>query len=297
MVDRSKVKRRLTTFDCAPTLTDTQVLDFVKKGYLLMESVVPDEINKRVKAKLDERELVIGVSKPHDLLQEDWFVESVLHNTQAVGAVRSLLGADYAEVGGGGRMNSLALFAGKGPSPVGQWHVDGAYRFGPEMNHLKWFYYPIDSPEESGPTEFVIGSHHVRNQVRFMAHYQGIRGIWKSSAPAGSIVIAAYPIWHRRARCTWDKVRYMLTTSLWRTTPPKRDWIVEPDFDFETTNYSLSAPRFGEQHASAHKNARMFYWMCGKIEEFSTLPCPTWPQAVPGNADDPYASNSAQHGR
>jgi hypothetical protein len=266
----------MTTFDCTPTLTDTQILEFVKKGYLLLEGVVPDAINQRVKAILDERELFNGLHKPRDLLQADWFVEHVLRNPWGAGALRSLLGADYVEP------STLALFAGKGASPAGQWHIDGAYRFGPELNCLKWFYYPIEAPEESGPTEFVTGSHHVYNQVRFMAHYEGIRGIWKSSAPAGSIVIAAYPLWHRRARCTWNNVRYMLTNTLWRAAQPKRDWIVVPDFDLGTADYSMPAPRFGEQHATAYNNARMFYWMCGKIDEFSTLPGPTWPEASHG---------------
>ena len=35
------------TFDCEPTLTDTQVLQFCRDGYLHLQGVVPDEINQR----------------------------------------------------------------------------------------------------------------------------------------------------------------------------------------------------------------------------------------------------------
>ena len=35
------------TFDCPPTLNDTQVLQFCRDGYLLLEGVVPDETNRR----------------------------------------------------------------------------------------------------------------------------------------------------------------------------------------------------------------------------------------------------------
>ena len=35
------------TYDCEPTMTDTQVLDFCKKGFLMLEAVVPDEVNKK----------------------------------------------------------------------------------------------------------------------------------------------------------------------------------------------------------------------------------------------------------
>ncbi len=35
------------TFDCVPTLTDSQVLQFCREGYLLLRGIVPDEINRR----------------------------------------------------------------------------------------------------------------------------------------------------------------------------------------------------------------------------------------------------------
>ena len=34
------------TFDCDPTLTDSQVLDYCRDGYLLLQGVVPDAINQ-----------------------------------------------------------------------------------------------------------------------------------------------------------------------------------------------------------------------------------------------------------
>ena len=37
----------MATYECPPTLTDTQVLEFCKKGFLMLEGVVPDEINQR----------------------------------------------------------------------------------------------------------------------------------------------------------------------------------------------------------------------------------------------------------
>ena len=36
------------TFECAPTLTDLQVLDFCRNGYLVLEGVVEDDVNQRV---------------------------------------------------------------------------------------------------------------------------------------------------------------------------------------------------------------------------------------------------------
>ena len=41
------------TFDCEPTLTDSQVLQFCREGHLTFPGVVPDEINQRACDWLD----------------------------------------------------------------------------------------------------------------------------------------------------------------------------------------------------------------------------------------------------
>ena len=33
--------------DCTPTLNDSQVVEFCKNGFLMLEDVVPEEINRR----------------------------------------------------------------------------------------------------------------------------------------------------------------------------------------------------------------------------------------------------------
>ena len=81
----------MRTHDCEPTLNDSQVLDFCRKGVLMLDGVVPDEINQRVIEYLDTP----SGTRPDaaKLFDEDWFVENVFLNPQAAGAVRSLLGS------------------------------------------------------------------------------------------------------------------------------------------------------------------------------------------------------------
>ena len=43
----------MDTSHIAPTLTDTEVLDFCKRGYLLLDGVVPEEINRKTVAFVD----------------------------------------------------------------------------------------------------------------------------------------------------------------------------------------------------------------------------------------------------
>ena len=201
------------THDCAPTLTDSQVLEFCKYGHLMLEGGVSEEINARCRRWLDDHHAGDGPAELQEMLRRSG-------SSSAWCATRR-------EPGRCGRCwapttwsRTWTYFKGIGPAEANQWHIDGGSRFGPELDVLKWFYYPADSPVESGPTEFVPGSHHVYNQVRFMAHYGEIGGTWKAVAPAGSIYLTAYSLWHRRARATWDGVRYMVTSSAWRTHAP-----------------------------------------------------------------------------
>ena len=82
----------MRTYDCAPTLTDSQVLDFCRAGFLMLEGVVPDEINTRAFDYLDEH----PEHTPLQILEEDWFVDNVILNPEAAGAIRSVLGKDFA---------------------------------------------------------------------------------------------------------------------------------------------------------------------------------------------------------
>ena len=88
------------TFDCEPTLTDTQVLQFCRDGFLTLEGVVPDKINQRacdylrgkipanpcfIPEGLTEADLerIRNSHEPSTILLEDWFIEHVLLNRTA----------------------------------------------------------------------------------------------------------------------------------------------------------------------------------------------------------------------
>ena len=270
----------MVSHDCEPTLTDTQVLEFCKTGHHMLPGVVPDEVNGRVVAFMDEQ-FAKGGRTMETLIEQEWFVEAVLRNPAAAGAARSLLGACFA------LPNGATWFREESPVAANQWHIDGGSMYDGQLTTLKWFYYPTACPEELGPTEFVVGSHHVNNQVRYMAHYDAIRGTWKSAAPAGSIYFTAYAMWHRRANATAKGMRYMLTSTYHRITPPTRDWIREPSFDFATAPYWLEEPRFGEQYRSSQDAARLFMWLCGLGQRFELREGPVWPMPV-AVADRPF---------
>lgn len=269
------------TYDCPPTLTDAEVLDFCAKGFLVLEGVVPDEVNRRTLDYLERQRS----TDPSDILFEPWFREGVICNPRAAGAVRSLLGAGF--------HLPVLMSNHRGACPYSYpagWHVDGNYQFDHTLSYLQVFYYPQACSLEMGPTELLPGSHFWRQQQRGMGHYGRIRGTYLSASPAGTIFITAYQIWHRRAVATAaaGTIRHLLKYFYWRTVSPRRDWVAEPALDLAHADYSLKgSPAYGEQFRDALDAAELFHWLCGRSEEFRVLGGQSWPIPA-GRIGAPY---------
>ena len=278
------------TFDCDPTLTDSQVLEFCRAGFLVLEGVVADEINQRACAYLngdlpsnpsyipegltnEDLDRMRESREPSTLLLEDWFAEHVIMNPQVAGALRSLLGRDV------GRPVLISKHSVEAPAEGQSWHYDADHLFGPEVNYLEAFYYPQDTPVELGPTEVVSGSH------IGPTHREEDEPGTVTAAPAGSFVIHSQSILHRRSKSTATGLRHMLKFSYWRTVPPERDWIVEPSFDPHTAYYG--------GHGVARYVAHMFYWLCGKGDEFRIIGGQAWPMTNENQIGPSYGFGSA----
>ena len=192
-------------YDCEPTLNDAQVFDFCRKGYLILEGVVDDDVNRRMMAFAAEH----TDHQPLELLTEEWFVEGVFKNPQAAGAVRSLLGANFK------LPQTLCNHRADGPLPPQDWHRDGGSIYNNRIDYLQVFYYPQDTPPEMGPTELIPGSHFMRSKANYMGHIRSVKPVKSTASPAGTVTITAYPIWHRRGRsvCRVSVICSSTTTS------------------------------------------------------------------------------------
>ena len=255
-------------YDCEPTLNDAQVFDFCRKGYLMLEGVVDDEVNQRMLAFAEEH----TSHQPLELLTEEWFVEGIFKNPQAAGAVRSLLGANFK------LPQTLCNHRADGPLPPQDWHRDGGSIYNYRLDYLQVFYYPQDTPPEMGPTEVIPGSHFMRSKANYMGHIRSVKIARSTASPAGTIIITAYPIWHRRGRNTVPGMRHLFKYNYWRTTEPRRDWIVDPEHDFSWPDMSEVEPHF-EQFRCGIAAAEMFSWLCG--ETFDYPGGTAWPCEAP----------------
>ena len=130
------------TYDCEPTLTDRQVLDFCREGFLMLEGVVLPEVNAQTMEYLGSygkaRSLIAAAEvpsgEPSEILLEDWFVDGVITCGPVAGAVRSLLGAGF------GLPINMACHRGECPGDGQPFHHDGDSQFTPELNYLQVFY-------------------------------------------------------------------------------------------------------------------------------------------------------------
>ena len=253
----------IRTHDCKPTLDDQQVLDFCRKGYLVLEAVVPAEVNEQSCALMDE---IFRDRLPHEtILEKPWFVDNVLLHAQAAGAVRSLLGRNFRIT-----MPFMHNHRSEQPSSTPQrWHRDGGSKHTHELDSLQVFYYPQDVPRELGPTEILPNSHFLYAAAHHMQHYRNFRGAVSTAAPAGSIFITAYNVWHRRASSTATGVRNLLKYWYVRTSPPKRDWIRLAEFPLM---HVYHPPDDWSDHREGHRarddHAAMFFWLCGEYENY-----------------------------
>ena len=278
-----------TTDDIRPTLTDSQILDFCKKGYMILPAVVPDEINRRVIQYTNE----IAQTRPEfraprrsgeiefhlPLMEEDWFVEHVLLNTEAAGAARSLLGSGFTL--------PIIISDHRAETPMpkpGGWHRDGNYVLEKKLNYVEVLYHPEDVPMENGPTAILPGSHHLASAP--VGHYGNLKGVAyfaPPEAPAGSILIMSYNLWHRRTPSTAKGYRHMFRFNYWRTTPPVRDWVIEPEFDLRTADYEFfDRPTTRPPTRDCNDAAEMFFWLCGKGNEFAVMGGQCWPSPHKG---------------
>jgi len=280
-------------YDCQPTLDDQQVIEFCRQGYMMLEAVVDDKVNRKVLAYLDETK---DSPEPTEIMQFDWFVDGVLMNAHAAGAIRSLLGANFQLPVIISNHHGRLPYA-FGDDPGRGWHRDGGSVPGVELNYLQVFYYPQECRTEHGPTELLPGSHLMHIKTPMMANFGRIKDAVATTAPAGSIFITVYSIWHRRCRATARgtpdyPTRNLLKYNYFRTSPPKRDWAKSDDFDFSKAQFRPSNEGF-EQFQGNYAASRLFCWLAGIDGEHRQIRGQSWP-CVSTTKDGTEAPNMPQ---
>lgn len=240
--------------EIAPTMTDRGVADFIARGYVVLEGVVSDAMNRRCDG--------LAGGAINDFVKSREFLDEIALNPAVAGVARSLLGKNVAIPTSGHHH----LFE---ESHVGQrWHSDGLSDLHYELHGLQCFYYPTDIGREDGPTTVLPGSHFRFVDREAISHYDNIVGQVELVVLAGTVVLTAYGIWHKAGAKLSRKRRGMIKFSYYRTSPPERDWLVEGD---EIPPYPGGfRPAYVtevESYRDTLLRRQVWNWMCGRFVE------------------------------
>lgn len=233
----------------APVLLDSLTMArFVARGFLRLDAVVPEEINRRFLADtaIDRIDPSVGPGSPQRKVIDQSAIPEILPGTTieqsypagtpigdllrlpAVrGAIQSLVGADA-------ELDSHYLHV--------TWPPTGAESAGSRVsqaNHqdstidpqagfdIQIMYYPHEVTPAMGGTRFVPGTHlRIVNEFA-VGRYQNMLGQQHVVCPAGTLLFLHHGIWHGGGLNNGDRARAMFKIRLSPTRPQVRLW--EPD--------------------------------------------------------------------
>ncbi len=206
-------------------LTDDEVIDFIIRGYLIVQPDIPAAVHKQVCREFDQNGGV-SVDLQNDplgleLLEKAPTLDKVFNHPVVHGAAFSLLGPDYFV------FHRYCHAVRPGDGRVG-WHQDDVNVRHYQLRRLMFLYYPQDVTADMGPTYVVPGTHLYNCCTDRMQTYGNIRGQVALTVKAGSVVITHYDIWHTASPNRSDRRRYMVKYYVDRTHEP-----IEPNWDHQ----------------------------------------------------------------
>jgi Phytanoyl-CoA dioxygenase (PhyH) len=207
--------------DRAPLLTTVQMAEFVSRGFLRFDALIPESLNNVAAKELADPSNRLGRRYPHASRLDTLFGEYP--------GIRGVLDAPAVQ----GILGSLV-----GPSPIYDHHAVHKRAPGAGSQHLhgdaiidlragfdiQLMYYPEEVSPAAGGTLLVPGSHLRRINERDIGRYQNLAGQVALACPAGTVVIVHHGIWHCGRRNGTDRDRYMFKLRLGARGPQHRLW-------------------------------------------------------------------------
>jgi hypothetical protein len=211
-----------TTTAAPVLLTDDQVIDFVIKGYHVVETDFPRAFHQTIYDKIAQ----LSGNPGDGILDAVPELHEVYAHPAVRGALISLLGANY-------RMNSHRHCHMNTPGTRSQnWHQDGVNQRHHHVQTVLGMYYPQDVSVDMGPTVVLPGTHFRNAPTDRMSTYAHFREQVVFTVKAGTVAITHYDIWHAASANTSQKTRYMLKFLFDRADAPDApagpSWLHDP---------------------------------------------------------------------
>jgi ectoine hydroxylase-related dioxygenase (phytanoyl-CoA dioxygenase family) len=183
-------------------LTAAQMARFVTDGFLMVENIVPEQLNEAVYR--DEKSGIPG----HRFWKESANIRAVFDLPQVKGIIQGLLGKNPVYD------HSFLHVVPAGKTQAQNWHADSIIDLRPWAFDVQSFYFSHDAPKEMGPTLILPGSHLRKVNTESIGRYKNIVGQRQLEAKAGTIVFMHHGIWHCAQPNFTDQTRYVFKLRL-----------------------------------------------------------------------------------
>ena len=184
-------------------LTAKQMATFVTNGFLMVENIVPDELNEA--AYRDQRELNIPGFR---FWTDTDSIRAVFDQPQVKGIIQGLVGINPV-------YDHSFMHVVKAKHLKAQnWHADSILDLRPLAFDIQAFYFSHDAPREMGPTLILPGSHLRKANTESIGRYKNIVGQRQLEAKAGTIVFMHHGMWHCAQPNYTDQTRYVFKLRL-----------------------------------------------------------------------------------
>ena len=189
-------------------LNSRQMAEFVARGFLRFDELVPDDINQAVMQDIDSNAIQgAPAGTPLSQCYGGTAIRAMLDLPPIRGLIHSLVGADplfdhdaiHVREPNEGRAQGL--------------HADSIIDLRTHFD-IQIMYFPHDVPLEMGGTLLLPGSHFRRVNEMDIAAYQNMRGQIPMVCKAGSILALHHGIWHCGRQNKTNRRRYMFKLRL-----------------------------------------------------------------------------------
>ncbi|HEX2912152.1 MAG TPA: phytanoyl-CoA dioxygenase family protein [Chloroflexia bacterium] len=184
-------------------LTASQMARFVTDGFLMVEDLVPPELNQATYR--DERELAVS---GYEFWRASDNIRAVFDLPQVKGLIEGLVGRNPVYD------HSFLHLVKANHLQAQNWHADSVIDTRPFAFDIQAFYFAHDTPREMGPTLVLPGSHLRKANTESIGRYKNIVGQRQLAAKAGTIVFMHHGIWHCAQPNYTDQTRYVFKLRL-----------------------------------------------------------------------------------
>ena len=189
-------------------LNSHQMAEFVARGFLRFDELVPQDINQAVMDEIDRNAIKGAVAgTPLSQCYHGTAIRRLLDLPAIAGLIHSLVGADPL-------FDHDALHVREPNQGRAQgMHADSIIDVRTHFD-IQIMYFPHDVPLEMGGTLLLPGSHFRKVNEMDIAAYQNMRGQIPMVCKAGSILALHHGIWHCGRQNKTDRRRYMFKLRL-----------------------------------------------------------------------------------